>query len=103
MTAVSLQNVTRRYRDSVAVDALDLEIADREFVVLLGPSGCGKTTTLNMIAGMDVPSSGQILFDRQPVNDVAPERRNVAMVFQSIALYRHKSVFENIAFPLRMA
>jgi multiple sugar transport system ATP-binding protein len=103
MTAVSLQNVSRHYRDAMAVQSLNLEIADREFVVLLGPSGCGKTTTLNMIAGMDAPSAGRILFDGRPVNDVPPERRNVAMVFQSIALYPHKTVFENIAFPLRMA
>jgi multiple sugar transport system ATP-binding protein len=103
MAAVVLDKVSRRYGDTVAVQSLDLEIADKEFVVLLGPSGCGKTTTLNMIAGMDAPTSGHILFDGQRVEHVPPERRNVAMVFQSIALYPHKSVYENIAFPLRMA
>ena len=71
-------------------------------MVLLGPSGCGKTTTLNMIAGMDTPTSGHILFDGAPVEHVPPEKRNIAMVFQTIALYPHKTVYENIAFPLRM-
>jgi multiple sugar transport system ATP-binding protein len=102
MTAVILQQLTRRYRETIAVDSLDLTIEDKAFVVLLGPSGCGKTTTLNMIAGMDSPTSGHILFDGRPVEDVPPEKRNIAMVFQSIALYPHKSVYENIAFPLRM-
>ncbi|MFO1068877.1 MAG: ABC transporter ATP-binding protein [Geminicoccaceae bacterium] len=103
MTAVVLEKLSRRYRDATAVDSLDLTIADKEFVVLLGPSGCGKTTTLNMIAGMDSPTSGHILFDGRPVENVPPEKRNIAMVFQSIALYPHKTVYENIAFPLRMA
>jgi multiple sugar transport system ATP-binding protein len=103
MTAVVLQHLSRRYRETTAVDSLDLEIADKEFVVLLGPSGCGKTTTLNMIAGTDAPTSGHILFDGRSVEHLPPEQRNVAMVFQSIALYPHKTVYENIAFPLRMA
>jgi multiple sugar transport system ATP-binding protein len=102
MTAVALQHLSRRYRETTVVDSLDLEIADKEFVVLLGPSGCGKTTTLNMIAGLDTPTSGRILFDSRPIEHVPPEKRNVAMVFQSIALYPHKTVYENIAFPLRM-
>jgi multiple sugar transport system ATP-binding protein len=103
MTAVSLQQLSRHYRDTAAVESLDLEIADKEFVVLLGPSGCGKTTTLNMIAGTDVPTTGHILFNGKRVEHVPPEKRNVAMVFQSIALYPHKTAYENIAFPLRMA
>jgi multiple sugar transport system ATP-binding protein len=103
MTAVVLQNLSRRYGETTAVDSLDLKIADKELVVLLGPSGCGKTTTLNMIAGLDAPTSGHILFDSRPIEHVPPEKRNVAMVFQSIALYPHKTVYENIAFPLRMA
>lgn len=103
MAAVRFQHLSRRYGDTTAVDSLDLEILDKEFVVLLGPSGCGKTTTLNMIAGLDAPSSGHILFDGRPIQHVAPEKRNVAMVFQSIALYPHKTVYENIAFPLHMA
>jgi multiple sugar transport system ATP-binding protein len=103
MTAVVLQHLSRRYRETTAVDSLDLEIVDKEFVVLLGPSGCGKTTTLNMIAGTDAPTSGRILFDSRAIEHVPPEKRNVAMVFQTIALYPHKTVYENIAFPLRMA
>jgi multiple sugar transport system ATP-binding protein len=103
MAAVALQYLSRRYRETTAVDSLDLEIVDKEFVVLLGPSGCGKTTTLNMIAGLDAPTSGHILFDSRPIEHVPPEKRNVAMVFQNIALYPHKTVYENIAFPLRMA
>jgi multiple sugar transport system ATP-binding protein len=103
MTAVALRQLSRRYREITAVDSLDLEIVDKEFVVLLGPSGCGKTTILNMIAGTDTPTSGHILFDGRPVDHIPPEKRNVAMVFQSIALYPHKTVYQNIAFPLRMA
>jgi multiple sugar transport system ATP-binding protein len=103
MTAVVLQQLSHRYRDVTAVDSLDLEIFDKEFVVLLGPSGCGKTTTLNLIAGLDTPTSGHILFHGRPVEHVPPEKRNVAMVFQNFALYPHKTVYENIAFPLRMA
>jgi multiple sugar transport system ATP-binding protein len=103
MTAVVLQHLSRHYRETIAVDSLDLAILDKEFVVLLGPSGCGKTTTLNMIAGMDAPTSGHILFDGRSIDHVPPEKRNVAMVFQSIALYPHKTVYQNIAFPLRMA
>jgi ABC-type sugar transport system ATPase subunit len=103
VTAVVLQHVSRRYRETIAVDSLDLEIVDKEFVVLLGPSGCGKTTILNMIAGTDAPTRGHILFDSRPIEHIPPEKRNVAMVFQSIALYPHKTVYENIAFPLRMA
>ncbi len=103
MAAVVLQQVSRCYHETVAVDSLDLEIADQEFVVLLGPSGCGKTTILNMIAGTDAPTSGHILVGGRPMEHVPPEKRNVAMVFQTIALYPHKTVYENIAFPLRMA
>lgn len=103
MTAVAVRQLSRRYRDVMAVDSLDLEIANKEFVVVLGPSGCGKTTTLNLIAGLDTPTSGEILFDGRPMGHVPPEKRNVAMVFQNIALYPHKTVYENIAFPLRMA
>src|ERR1700757_3414504 len=103
MARIFFNAVTKRYGDVVAVRDFNLEIADKEFVVLLGPSGCGKTTTLNMIAGMDAPTSGHILFDGRSVDHVPPEKRNVAMVFQSIALYPHKTVYENIAFPLRMA
>jgi multiple sugar transport system ATP-binding protein len=95
--------VTKRYAgDVLAVRDLNLEIRDKEFVVLLGPSGCGKSTTLNMIAGLEEVTDGELWFDDQVVNALPPHRRDVAMVFQSYALYPHKSVYENIAFGLRM-
>ena len=102
MVTVKLDNVTKRYGNTLAVDGVDLEIKDKEFFVLLGPSGCGKSTTLNMIAGLETVSSGNIYFDDQLVNDVPPEKRDVAMVFQSFALYPTMTVFQNIAFPLRI-
>ena len=102
MARIGLRNVSKRFGAVVAVHRLDLEIGDREFVVLLGPSGCGKTTTLNMIAGLDEPTEGEISFDGQMVNAVPPHRRDVAMVFQSYALYPHKTVYDNIGFGLRM-
>ena len=86
----------------MVVDDLSLEIADGEFVVLLGPSGCGKTTTLRMIAGLERATSGEIRIEGQRVNDVPPQRRDVAMVFQSYALYPHMTVAENIGYPLRI-
>ncbi len=103
MSTVGLKKVTRCYGKVVAVDAVDLEISNGEFVVLLGPSGCGKTTLLNMVAGLDEPTSGSILLDGVSIENLPPEKRNIAMVFQSIALYPNKTVFENIAFPLRMS
>jgi multiple sugar transport system ATP-binding protein len=103
MARIAFKSVTKRYAgDVIAVKALDLEIKDREFVVLLGPSGCGKSTTLNMIAGLEDITAGELWFDRQIVNALPPHKRDVAMVFQSYALYPHKSVYENIAFGLRM-
>jgi multiple sugar transport system ATP-binding protein len=103
VSAVTIDNVVKSYGEVVAVDSLTLDVEDKEFVVLLGPSGCGKTTILNMIAGLDVPTSGHVRFDGAAVEHLPPERRDIAMVFQSIALYPHKSVYNNIAFPLRMA
>src|SRR5215207_3392617 len=102
MARIRFAGVTKRYGDVLAVNNLDLEIRDREFVVLLGPSGCGKSTTLNMIAGLEEVTAGELWFDDQIVNALPPHRRDVAMVFQSYALYPHKSAFENIAFGLRM-
>jgi multiple sugar transport system ATP-binding protein len=103
MARIEFKDVTKRYAgDVVAVKSLDLEIHDKEFVVLLGPSGCGKSTTLNMIAGLEEVTEGELWFDGQIVNALPPHRRDVAMVFQSYALYPHKSVYENIAFGLRM-
>src|SRR5215218_5993252 len=86
---------------SVAVKQLFLEIRDGELLVLLGPSGCGKTTTLNMLAGLERPTSGQLFFGDRLMNDVPPEERDIAMVFQSIALYPHLNVRDNIGFALR--
>jgi multiple sugar transport system ATP-binding protein len=102
MARIRFQNVTKRFGNIIAVDHLDLDICDKEFVVLLGPSGCGKTTTLNMIAGLEELSEGDIYFDEQVVNFMPPHIRDVAMVFQSYALYPHKTVYHNIAFGLRM-
>jgi multiple sugar transport system ATP-binding protein len=102
MARIAFKAVSKRYGDVVAVRDLNLEIRDKEFVVLLGPSGCGKTTTLHMIAGLEEVSAGELWFDDRIVNGLPPHRRDAAMVFQSYALYPHKSVYENIAFGLRM-
>jgi multiple sugar transport system ATP-binding protein len=102
MARIRFDRVTKRYGNVLAVDELDLDIRDREFVVLLGPSGCGKTTTLNMIAGLEELSAGDIYFDGDIVTFVPPHKRDVAMVFQSYALYPHKTVRDNIAFGLKM-
>jgi multiple sugar transport system ATP-binding protein len=102
MARIQLKNVTKRYGDVVAVSDFNLEIKDKEFLVLLGPSGCGKSTTLNMIAGLEDITDGELWFDDHIVNALPPHRRDVAMVFQSYALYPHKTVYENIAFGLRM-
>ena len=103
MSTVTVENVTKTFGDTVAVDDFFLEVADSEFVVLLGPSGCGKTTTLNMIAGLDTPSAGAIHIGGQRVDHLPADRRDISMVFQSIALYPHMSAYNNIAFPLKMA
>ncbi|MGC8469426.1 MAG: ABC transporter ATP-binding protein [Acetobacteraceae bacterium] len=103
MAQVSLKKLVKSY-DSVlqAVKGIDLEVADEEFVVLVGPSGCGKTTTLRMVAGLEPITSGEISIGGRVVNEVPPRDRDIAMVFQNYALYPHMSVFENIAFGLRM-
>lgn len=101
MASVTFQSVTKHYGDVTAVKQLDLEIADKEFLVLVGPSGCGKSTTLRMLAGLEDITEGRILIGDQVVNDLPPRDRDIAMVFQSYALYPHKSVFENMAFGLR--
>jgi len=102
LVTVKLEDVTKRYGSTLAVDGVSLEVRDKEFFVLLGPSGCGKSTTLNMIAGLEDVTSGNIYFDHQVVNEIPPEKRDVAMVFQSFALYPNLSAFDNIAFPLRI-
>ena len=99
---MSLDGVTKRWGDFVGVDKVDLQIADREFLVLLGPSGCGKTTTMRMVAGLEEPTGGDIRIGTRVVNDLEPKDRDVAMVFQSYALYPNMSVYENIRFPLKV-
>ena len=86
----------------VAVHDFNLEIADKEFIVLVGPSGCGKSTTLRMVAGLEEISGGDLLIDGKRVNDVAPKDRDIAMVFQNYALYPHMTVYENMAFALKL-
>ena len=102
MATVELRNLNKRFRNVVAVRDLNLTIHDKEFVSLLGPSGCGKTTTLNMIAGLEKPTSGQILIDGQSVTHVPAAKRDIAMVFQNYALYPHMTVYKNMAFALRI-
>jgi multiple sugar transport system ATP-binding protein len=102
MASVTLNEMSKVYGAVQAVDRLSLRVEDGEFVTLLGPSGCGKSTTLTCVAGLDEPSSGTILFDSTVVNELSPKERDVAMVFQDYALYPHMSVFENMAFALRL-
>ena len=102
MADVTLRKVVKRYDDVEAVRGIDLDIADHEFVVLVGPSGCGKSTTLRMIAGLEEITSGEIAIGGEVVNDVPPRDRDIAMVFQNYALYPHMSVFDNMAFGLKL-
>jgi ABC-type sugar transport system ATPase subunit len=98
---LTLEKLTKRYGDVLAVDAIDLVVADREFIVLVGPSGCGKSTTLRMIAGLEEVTAGAIRIGERVVNELEPKDRDIAMVFQDYALYPHMSVFENMGFGLR--
>ena len=102
MASVTLRNLCKTFKTVKAVNDLNLEINDKEFLVLVGPSGCGKTTALRMIAGLEETTSGSILIGDSDVTDVAPKDRDIAMVFQNYALYPHMSVYENMAFALRM-
>src|SRR5512133_2699172 len=103
MATVTFDHVTKSYADgTVAVNDLDLLIKDGEFLVLVGPSGCGKTTALRCLAGLEDVSDGRILIGDQVVNDVAPKDRDIAMVFQSYALYPHMTVYDNMAFGLKL-
>ena len=103
MAGITFSGVTKRFGDgTLAVDDLDLEIHDGEFMIFVGPSGCGKTTALRMVAGLEHPTSGEILIGGKVVNDLDPVDRDIAMVFQNYALYPHMTVRDNIGFPLRM-
>jgi spermidine/putrescine transport system ATP-binding protein len=99
--AIRIENVTKRFGNMVAVDDVSLEIAEGEFFSLLGPSGCGKTTTLRMLAGFEIPTSGRIMLEGEPVEEVPPYKRDVNMVFQSYALFEHLDTAENVAFGLK--
>ena len=105
MASVTLQNLTKAYAGGTlkAVDNVSIEVQDGEFLVLVGPSGCGKSTALRMIAGLEEITDGAVWIGDQFVNDVHPKDRDIAMVFQSYALYPHMSVYDNIAFPLQIA
>ncbi|MFZ5676745.1 MAG: ABC transporter ATP-binding protein [Pseudomonadota bacterium] len=102
MAEIRLRGVSKAWGDFIGVDNIDLDIRDKEFMVFLGPSGCGKTTTMRMIAGLEDPTGGDISIDGESMTDVDARDRDVAMVFQSYALYPNMSIYENIRFPLRM-
>ncbi|MET8150394.1 ABC transporter ATP-binding protein [Actinoplanes sp. NPDC049668] len=101
MVAIAARELTKTFDDVVAVDHVDLDVSAGEFLVLLGPTGCGKSTLLRLLAGIEVPTSGAVLFDGVPVRDIDPRARGIAMVFQDHALYPHLTVAQNIGFPLR--
>src|ERR671919_3100300 len=102
MAQVVMKDLNKKYDEVHAVKDVNLDIRDKEFVVLVGPSGCGKTTTLRMVAGLESITSGRVLIDDQVVNDLAPMDRDMAMVFQNYALYPHMSVYDNMAFGLKL-
>src|ERR1700690_153158 len=102
MASVTYEHVTKKFGDVAAVDDLNIKVVDKEFLVLVGPSGCGKTTALRCLAGLEEISEGKILIGDRVVNDVAPKDRDIAMVFQSYALYPHLSVYDNMAFGLKL-
>ncbi len=102
MVDVHLKGIVKRFGKTIAVNGIDLDIRDGEFIVLLGPSGCGKTTTLRIIAGLEKPDEGRVLFGDRDVTYLPPRERNVSMVFQSYAIWPHMKVYDNIAFPLKI-
>ena len=102
MSSVTLADLCKSFKDIVAVDNVNLEVRDKEFLVLVGPSGCGKTTALRMVAGLEEATSGEIRIGERVVNDVSPKDRDIAMVFQNYALYPHMTVYDNMAFGLRL-
>src|SRR3989337_2602036 len=103
MAAIEMKNIVKKYGDGFpAVNDVSIDVADGEFMILVGPSGCGKSTLLRMIVGLEDITAGDMVIGGKKVNDLAPRDRNLAMVFQNYALYPHLTVFENIAFPLRL-
>jgi len=102
MASVTYDHVYKHFGDVIAVNNMNIEIADKEFLVLVGPSGCGKTTALRLLAGLEEVSEGKVAIDGRVVNDLAPKNRDIAMVFQSYALYPHLSVYDNMAFGLKL-
>src|SRR4029450_7270366 len=102
MAQVTLRELVKKYDDTPAVRGINLDIPDKQFVVLVGPSGCGKTTTLRMIAGLEDITDGEVLIGGDLVNDLPPKDRDIAMVFQNYALYPHMTVFDNMSFGLKM-
>ena len=101
MASIVLQNVTKNYKKNTALDNVSLEIKDGEFFCILGPPGAGKTTLLRTIVGLEKVKEGDVIIGGERVNDIHPSRRDIAMIFQNLALYPDKTVFENIAFPLQ--
>src|SRR5829696_66491 len=102
MARILIRDLVKRFGGYGAVNGITLDIRDGEFLILVGPSGCGKTTTLNMISGLITPTSGEIVIGNTVVNDLEPGERGLGMVFQDLALFPHMTVFENIAFGLRV-
>ena len=103
MASLTLSHITKKYPNGFeAVKDFNLDIADKEFIIFVGPSGCGKSTTLRMIAGLEEISGGELKIDGKVVNDVEPKDRDIAMVFQSYALYPHMTVYDNMAFSLKL-
>src|SRR5579883_1452011 len=102
MASVTLEHVTKRFGEVTAVNDMTIEVKDKEFLVLVGPSGCGKSTCLRLIAGLEEVTDGNIYIGERLVNDVSPKDRDIAMVFQNYALYPHMTVYENMAFGLKL-
>src|SRR5262249_2754937 len=102
VAAIKLKNLEKSFGGFTAVDGINLDVRDGEFLIMVGPSGCGKTTTLNMISGLETPTNGEIVIGDAVVNDLDPGERDLGMVFQDLALFPHMTVFENIAFGLRV-
>jgi len=102
MASIRWENLTKNFGEVIAVNNMNLECEDGEFLSLLGPSGCGKTTTLRMTAGLETPTEGTIYFDDKPINRLSPRERNIAMAFENYALYPHKTVYKNISYPLEL-